>query len=111
MSRRHGLDGALGRRSTDRRWGEREVFAMRHIVSTAVVAVVVSLATMTAVGALAQEPGSAVPSAVSSINADRVDGKHAVGAGAGIRMRARKLVATNKNGYLPANIVKGLVTN
>src|SRR5262245_5741273 len=78
---------------------------MRHIVSTAMVAIVVSLATVTAVSALAQEPAVA-PAAVSPINADRVDGRHAVGAGARIAKRAGKLVATNAEGYLPANILE-----
>ncbi len=39
-------------------------------------------------------------------NADKVDGKHAVGAGAGVAKRRGKLVATNKSGYLPNNIIK-----
>lgn len=39
-------------------------------------------------------------------NADKVDGKHAVGAGSSVSNRQRKLVATNKSGYLPNNIIK-----
>jgi hypothetical protein len=41
--------------------------------------------------------------------ADKVDGKHAVGAGAGQNARAGKLVATNAGGKLPTNIVGGLM--
>ena len=60
------------------------------------------------VSAVAQSPAEPVivPSAVSNINADRVDGRHAVGSGASKAKRAGKLVATNSSGYLPANIVK-----
>ncbi len=79
---------------------------MRGLVSTALVAVVVSLLTVTAVGVIAQEPAQVGPAAVKNINVHRVDGKHAVGAGAGKAKRAGKLVATNSKGYLPANIVK-----
>ena len=43
--------------------------------------------------------------AVSAINADKVDGKHAVGAGATVARRAGKLVATNGSGRLPDNII------
>jgi hypothetical protein len=85
---------------------------MRQILSTAVTAVIVSLLTLTVAGALAQsEPATTstyAPSAVSNINADRVDGKHAVGAKAKIPQRAGKLVATDKTGFLPRNIVKPL---
>lgn len=38
-------------------------------------------------------------------NANKVDGKHAVGAGATAAQRAGKLVATNASGRLPNNIV------
>jgi hypothetical protein len=38
-------------------------------------------------------------------NAHRVDGKHAVGAGASTARRAGKLVATNSKGRLPNNII------
>jgi hypothetical protein len=44
----------------------------------------------------------------AGINADRVDGKHAVGPGASSQQRAKKLVATNNQGLLPSNIVKPL---
>lgn len=39
-------------------------------------------------------------------NADTVDGKHAVGAGAAPRARKGKLVATDRRGLLPNNIIK-----
>jgi len=39
-------------------------------------------------------------------NADKVDGRHAVGAAASIANRKGKLVATNSSGYLPNNIIK-----
>jgi hypothetical protein len=77
---------------------------MRGLISTALVAVVVSIVASATVSALAQSQ----PSAVVDINAHRVDGKHAVGAGASIDRRAGKLVATNSEGYLPPNIVKPL---
>src|SRR5688500_18549940 len=38
-------------------------------------------------------------------NADKVDGKHAVGAGATFVQRAGKLVATDSAGRLPGNII------
>jgi hypothetical protein len=40
------------------------------------------------------------------MNADTVDGKDAVGAGASISARARKLVATDKQGRLPNKIIR-----
>jgi hypothetical protein len=52
--------------------------------------------------------GLAVP-AVSAVvrvtNADKVDGRHAVGSGATQTERARKLVATSKSGKLPNGII------
>ena len=54
----------------------------------------------------------AVPAAADGVrhalfahNADKVDGKHAVGAGASRNKRANKLVATNTEGRFPANLV------
>ena len=79
---------------------------LRGLIATAMVALVVSLATTVSVGALAQsDDGSVDPAAVADINAHRVDGKHAVGAGATRAQRAGKLVATNAQGYLPSNIL------
>lgn len=80
---------------------------MRQVLSTALVALVVgSLAGVTA-SVLAQSPEEDVisPAAVSNINAHRVDGKHAVSAGTSPANRAGKLVATDKAGKLPSNIV------
>jgi hypothetical protein len=49
----------------------------------------------------------AAPKVVDTVaNADKVDGKHAVGAGASLNQRAGKLVATNSQGRLPDNIIK-----
>lgn len=39
------------------------------------------------------------------VNADKVDGKHAVSAGASPKQRANKLVAADKRGRLPDNII------
>jgi len=52
----------------------------------------------------AQDAGSSIIPA--GLNADRVDGKHAVGAKASKSKRAGKLVATDSKGFLPSNIVK-----
>jgi hypothetical protein len=79
---------------------------MKHLVSTAIVAVIVSLLTVTAVGVIAQEPAPIRPAAVSNVNADKVDGRHAVGAGMAKKKRRNKLVATDNKGLLPSNIVK-----
>ena len=43
--------------------------------------------------------------AYDAVNADKVDGKHAVSAGAAPGARAGKLVATDGNGRLPNNII------
>ena len=48
----------------------------------------------------------AIAAAFDALNADKVDGKHAVGAGASVTKRKGKLVATNKQGRLPNNIIK-----
>jgi hypothetical protein len=52
--------------------------------------------------------GLAVPAVSAGVrvtNADKVDGRHAVGSGATQTERARKLVATGKNGKLPNGII------
>jgi len=81
---------------------------MRQILSTGLVALIVGALAGATVGAVAQSPAEQAtsPSAVSNINADKVDGRHAVGSGASKAKRARKLVATNSSGFLPSNIVK-----
>jgi len=78
---------------------------MRKIISTTIAAV--SLVAVTAVGAVAQsEPTAEQAITPAGLNADKVDGRHAVGHGASARKRAGKLVATNRRGQLPSNIVK-----
>jgi len=84
---------------------------MRQIISTAVVAVVVGAVAGATMGAVAQTgpeatTQQAIVPAVTSINAHKVDGRHAVSASASRKRRAGKLVATNRQGYLPANIIK-----
>jgi hypothetical protein len=84
---------------------------MRQVLSTALVALVVGVFGGGTVGLLAQAPEGerATQQAVTpaaGINADKVDGKHAVGARATRAQRAGKLVATNSLGLLPGNIVK-----
>lgn len=44
-------------------------------------------------------------SVTEGLNADQVDGRHAVGPGTSPATRAGKLVATNSQGYLPNNII------
>ena len=82
---------------------------MRHILSTALVAVLVgSLAGVTA-GTLAQaepETERSVTPAATVANADKVDGQHAVPYTGNKSKRKYRLVATNRNGMLPGNIVK-----
>lgn len=48
---------------------------------------------------------SALAAAYDAMNSDKVDGKHAVGAGATAAQRAGKLVATNSSGRLPDGII------
>jgi len=81
---------------------------MRQILSTGLVALIVGALAGATVSAVAQSPAEPVivPAAVSNINAHKVDGRHAVGSGASKAKRARKLVATNKYGLLPSNIIK-----
>ena len=80
---------------------------MRQILSTAIVAVIVGALAGVTASAIAQAPDEVAigPSAVSNINADKVDGKHAVGYPTKKTRRAGKLVATNSAGKLPSNIV------
>ena len=80
---------------------------MRQILSTALVAVIVgALAGMTA-GTMAQAPAETERiTTPAGFNADKVDGKHAVRATKTLRLRAKKLVATDRTGFLPDNIVK-----
>lgn len=81
---------------------------MRHVVSTAFVALLVGALAGVTASALAQTPAEQAigPSVVTVANADKVDGKHAVGYTAKRSKRAGKLVATDAEGMLPPNIVE-----
>ena len=70
---------------------------VRRHLPVAITAVVVS--SVFAVGP------NVAQAAVDAVNADKVDGKHAVGAGTSAADRAGKLVATNSVGVLPNNII------
>jgi len=74
--------------------------SLAFVIAMGMVIAVVSAPT------LAQVTGSAIEIAAASGNADKVDGRHAVGWKTSKAKRAGKLVATNSSGYLPANIVK-----
>ena len=63
------------------------------LVTAAVVALLVSLGPQAAMAAY------------DAVNSDKVDGKHAVGAGASATKRAGKLVATDGSGRLPNGII------
>ena len=81
---------------------------MRQVMSTALVAVIVGAVSGATMGALAQsEPATerAVTPA-AGINAASVDGKSAVGFTNKRGPRRGKLVATNRQGELPSNIVR-----
>ncbi|HEY7042997.1 MAG TPA: hypothetical protein VH419_04945 [Nocardioidaceae bacterium] len=74
--------------------------SIRRHLTTILVAMVTAIVTAGA-PALAQ----GVQNVVVADNSDKVDGKHAVGAGASVAQRAGKLVATNQNGRLPDSII------
>jgi hypothetical protein len=57
------------------------------------------------VATLMQVGPPVVAAAYDAVNADKVDGRHAVGAGATPAKRAGKLVATNAQGRLPDSII------
>jgi hypothetical protein len=92
---------------------------MRHLISTALVALIIGALAGATMSGVAQEPSNTDPPddrafEVAGINADRVDGKHAIGSTYDSNLRKNKLVATNKQGLLPSNIVKpkwGLIRN
>ena len=69
----------------------------RRDLRTVVIAVVAAAVTGLAV--------PAVSAVVRATNADKVDGRHAVGSGATQAERARKVVATGRNGKLPNAII------
>jgi hypothetical protein len=63
------------------------------------------LLTAFVIGALVVSGPQIAIAAFDAVNSDKVDGKHAVGAGATLAGRAGKLVATNAEGRLPNNII------
>ena len=74
---------------------------MTRILRRHATTIVVALVTATVVAG-----GPAVARAVyDAVNADKVDGRHAVSAGTSKSRRAGKLVATNGRGQLPDNII------
>jgi len=94
---------------------------MRQIMSTALVALIIGALAGATMGAVAQsepasEPAPATDRAfdTAGLNADKVDGRHAVKYTNARNARRGKLVATNRKGELPSNIVRpfwGLVRN
>lgn len=71
---------------------------LRRHLATVVVAMLTAAIT-------AGAPAIAAAVADFAKDADKVDGRHAVGAGASAGSRAGKLVATNSDGRLPNNII------
>lgn len=63
------------------------------------------IVTAVVVGAFVAFGPGVAQAAYDAINADKVDGKHAVGAGTTVSGRAGKLVATDAGGRLPNNII------
>lgn len=63
------------------------------------------IVTAVVVGAVVAFGPGVAQAAYDAVNADKVDGKHAVGAGSTVTGRAGKLVATDANGRLPNNII------
>ena len=61
--------------------------------------------TAVVVATLMQVGPPVVAATYDAVNSDKVDGKHAVGAGATASSRAGKLVATNADGKLPNSII------
>lgn len=78
---------------------------MRGVFKGQLKTVVVAMVTA-AVTAGAPAIAHGVNHALFAHNANKVDGKHAVGSGASLGKRAKKLVATNGAGYLPNNIIQ-----
>ena len=72
---------------------------LRHAFRDVRVVVIAVVATTLLAGAPAM-------AAYDALNADTVDGHDAVGAGAKPAKRAGKLIAANKSGYLPANVIR-----
>ena len=79
---------------------------MRQVISTAVIAVIVGALAGATMSAVAQAPAEQAITPAAGINAATVDGKSAVGYTNKKNVRRGKLVATNKVGELPSNIVR-----
>jgi hypothetical protein len=71
-----------------------------------VVAAIMVLA-VTGQAALARSGDGIDPSAVTTLNADRVDGRHAIKSTGNAALRKGRLMAFSAAGYLPSNIVQG----
>jgi hypothetical protein len=80
--------------------GDLSMSKYRPLVTALLVVSLVAGSTV----AVAAQGEEVTPAA--GINADRVDGKHAVSATGKTKQRAGKLVATNKQGLLPSNILR-----
>lgn len=76
---------------------------MRRI---ALVLTSMALVVVAAVGAGSAFAPARLADAAGTVNADKVDGLHAVPARASRSSRAAKLVATNSSGYLPNDIIR-----
>jgi hypothetical protein len=79
---------------------------MRQVISTTLVAVIVGALAGATMSAVAQAPAEQAITPAAGINAASVDGKSAVGYTNKRNARKGKLVATNKAGELPSNIVR-----
>lgn len=79
---------------------------MRQVISTAVVAVIVGALAGATMSAVAQAPAEQAITPAAGINAATVDGRSAVGYTNRKQVRRGKLVATNRQGELPSNIVR-----
>jgi len=88
---------------------------MRQVMSTALVALIIGALAGATMGAVAQsEPAAERAIDTAGLNADKVDGRHAVKYTNQMGVRRGKLVAKNNKGELPSNIVRpfwGLVRN
>jgi hypothetical protein len=79
---------------------------MRQVISTVVVAVIVGALAGATMSAVARAPAEQAITPAAGINAATVDGKSAVGFTNRKAARKGKLVATNRRGELPSNIVR-----
>jgi hypothetical protein len=81
---------------------DRIRYAMICLIAVAMLAAVAAAPTV----AQKTDPSAEGVFEAAGINADRVDGRHAVGPGAGRWQRAGKLVAADSKGFLPNNIIR-----